>query len=249
MGLAHRLQGKVALITGAGRGMGASHARGFVAEGARVILTDILEEAGQALASELGDSAIFLKHDVSDVEAWKRIVDAGEERFGPINVLVNNAAVSLEAPVAEMSLETYRRSVDINQAAVFVGMQAVYPSMLRAGSGSIINISSLAGMVGGPNAIAYSATKFAVRGMTKVAAIEWGKDRIRVNSVHPGAIRTPMLMDHPNYDIVKKYGETCPLGRMAEPEEITPLIIYLASDESSFCTGAEFIIDGGATAV
>ena len=244
-----RLTGKVAIITGGARGMGAAHARRFVAEGARVLITDILYEAGAALADELGEAALFLDHDVSDPGAWQRVVETAQERFGGIDILVNNAAISIEAPIEQLSLDSYHRTLEVNQTSVFLGMKAVLPAMRRAGGGSIINVSSLAGLVGGPNAVAYSATKFALRGMTKVAAIEFGKDRIRVNTVHPGAVLTPMLLDHPNFAELQKFGTMSPLGRMAEPEEITSMILYLASDEASFCTGAEFVVDGGATAM
>lgn len=228
--------------------MGEAHARRFVAEGAKVVMTDILPE-GEVVAKSLGDNALFLHHDVCDEDRWKDVVATAEEKFGPVSVLVNNAAISLEAPIEDLPLEVFRRTTEINQVGVFIGMKAVVASMRRAGGGSIVNISSLAGMVGGPNAAAYCASKFAVRGMTKVAAIEWGRDKIRVNSVHPGAIRTPMLMDHPNFDELQKFGSMSPLGRLGEAEEITALVLFLASDEASFCTGAEFIADGGATAM
>lgn len=243
-----RLAGKVAIITGAARGMGAAHARRFAREGAKVVLTDVLPD-GESIAAEIGKNACFLSHDVREEAAWAHIVAETEARFGPVSVLVNNAAVSIEAPIEHLTLENFRRTVDINQVGVFIGMKAVLPSMRRAGGGSIVNISSLAGLVGGPNAVAYSATKFALRGMTKVAAIEWGHENIRVNTVHPGAIRTPMLMDHPNFVELQKFGSMSPAGRLGEPEEVTTLVLYLASDESTFCTGAEFVVDGGATAM
>ena len=243
-----RLEGKVAIITGAARGMGETHARRFVEEGARVVLTDVLP-GGAAVACALGDTACFVHHDVREEAGWAAVVTEAEARFGPVSVLVNNAAVSIEAPIADYPVEDFRRSVEINQVGAFLGMKAAFPSMQRAGGGSIVNISSLAGLVGGPNAIAYAATKFALRGMSKVAAIEWGRDRIRVNTVHPGAIRTPMLMDHPNFADLQRFGTMSPAGRLGEPEEISSLVIYLASDEASFCTGAEFVADGGATAM
>lgn len=243
-----RLAGKVAVITGAARGMGKSHALAFLAEGAKVVLTDI-EPDGREVAEQAGPtSALFLEHDVTDPGRWQEVVGAAEDTFGRVDALVNNAGISIEAPLDQLSIEAYERVVAVNQTSVFHGMRAVVPAMRRAGGGSIINISSLAGLVGGPNAIAYSASKFAVRGMTKVAAIELGRDRIRVNSVHPGAVKTPMLVDNPNYDILEKYGSQSPLGRLAESGEVSPLVVFLASEESGFCTGAEFVIDGGATA-
>lgn len=244
-----RLAGKTTIITGGARGMGEAHARRFVAEGAKVVLTDILTEQGEALAKELGADALFVPHDVSDPEAWDDVVRQTESTFGDISILVNNAAMSIEALIEHQTVEVFRKTFEVNQLSVFIGMKAVLASMRRAGSGSIVNISSLAGIVGGPNAVAYAATKFALRGMTKVAAIEFGKDKIRVNTVHPGAIRTPMLMDQPNFEELQKYGSMSPLGRLGEAEEVTSLVLYLASDEASFCTGAEFIVDGGATAI
>lgn len=243
-----RLAEKVAIITGAARGMGAAHARRFAAEGAKVVLTDVLPE-GKSVAEEIGENAFFAHHDVCKEADWAQVVAETEARFGPVSVLVNNAAVSIEAPIEHLSLDHFRRTVEINQIGVFIGMKAVLPSLRRAGGGSIVNISSLAGLVGGPNAVAYSATKFALRGMTKVAAIEWGSENIRVNTVHPGAIRTPMLIDHPNFAELQKFGSMSPAGRLGEPEEVTTLVLYLASDESTFCTGAEFVVDGGATAM
>ncbi|MGW9262788.1 glucose 1-dehydrogenase [Gordonia terrae] len=244
-----RLAGKVALITGAARGMGKAHAERFVAEGAKVVMTDVLDDQGQAVADSLGERAVFLHHDVADPAGWEAAVALGDERFGPVNILVNNAAISIEATLEDYRLDDFRKSIEVNQVSVFLGMKAVLDSMKSAGGGSIVNISSLAGLVGGPNAIAYSATKFALRGMTKVAAIELGRHGIRVNTVHPGAVRTPMLMDHPNFAELEKFGSLSPLGRMAEPEEIANLVLFLASDESSFSTGAEFVADGGATAM
>jgi len=244
-----RLAGKVALITGAARGMGASHARRFVEEGAKVVITDILDEPGLALARQLGPAATFVHHDVVDPEQWANAVRVSEASYGPISVLVNNAGISSEAPIGECTLENFRKVIDINQVSVFLGIKAVLESMKRAGGGSIVNISSLAGLVGAPHAIAYCASKFAIRGMTKSAAIELGRFGIRVNSVHPGTIKTPMLMDNPNFAELEKYGSLSPLGRLAEPEEISGLVLFLASDEASFSTGAEFVADGGATAM
>jgi 3alpha(or 20beta)-hydroxysteroid dehydrogenase len=245
-----RLENKVAIITGAARGMGSSHARMFVKEGARVVLTDILDDQGRKVAAELGENALFCHHDVCDPDTWTEVVRLAEETFGHVNILVNNAGISIEQPIEEITIESYRRQVEVNQTSVFHGIRAVVPSMRRAGSGSIVNISSVAGIVGGPNAFAYAATKFALRGMTKVAAIEFGKEKIRVNCVHPGAVKTPMLLDQENFEaLAERFGTFSPLGRMAEAEEISTMVLYLASDEASFCTGAEFIVDGGATAL
>lgn len=245
-----RLEGKCAVITGGARGIGESHVRRFVAEGAKVVLTDILDEEGQAVAKSLGDRALYLHHDVSKQEEWRDVIARAESAFGPISVLVNNAAISIEAPLEHYSTEDFQRTYEVDQLSVFLGMREIVPSMRRAGGGSIVNISSLAGMVGGPNCVAYAGAKFALRGMSKVAAIELGRDKIRVNTVHPGAIRTKMLLDQSNFAALReRYVDLSPLGRMGEPHEVTAVVLFLASDEASFCTGAEFIVDGGATAM
>lgn len=242
-----RLNGKIALITGAARGMGESHARCFIEEGAKVILTDVTEPAGQALADQLGSNAMFLKHDVTCSDSWAKVIEKAESKFGNINVLVNNAGVL--GPVAstmELSEIDYLKVCNVNQHSVFLGMQAVLPSMLKAGVGSIVNISSIAGMAanyGFPN-LAYVASKFAVRGMTKATAVEYGKQNIRVNSVHPGFIQTPMMVEATD----ESGGDALaliPLGRIAEPKEVSNLVIFLASDESSYITGSEHLIDAG----
>lgn len=246
----NRLEGKVALITGAARGMGASHARHFVEEGAKVIVTDLNEEAGSALAEELGSNALFVKHDVTKADSWREVVEKGTSAFGPINVLVNNAGVL--GPIAtttELSEEDYLKVCTVNQHGVFLGMKAVIPSMLEAGVGSIVNISSLAGMVAnyGFPSLAYVGSKFAVRGMTKATAVEFGRKNIRANSVHPGFINTPMMVeatDESGGDAL----EQIPLGRLAEASEVSNLVLFLASDESSYITGAEHLIDAGMSA-
>jgi 3alpha(or 20beta)-hydroxysteroid dehydrogenase len=245
-----RLAGKVALITGSARGMGEAHARLFVAEGAKVILTDLSEQAGQAIAQELGENALFLKHDVTKLADWQRVVAEGEAKFGPVTVLVNNAGVL--GPIAdttELTEDGYLKVCAINQHGVFYGMQAVIPSMLKAGLGSIVNISSVAGIVSiyGAPSLAYVASKFAVRGMTKKTAVEFGGKNIRVNSVHPGFINTPMMAEATNEEGGDALG-LIPLGRLAEPKEVSQLVLFLASDESSYITGTEHIIDGGMTA-
>lgn len=245
-----RLEGKVALITGAARGMGASHAKVFIAEGAKVILTDRTEDAGKALADELGPNAFFVKHDVTSTEDWKKVVVAAEKKFGPINVLVNNAGVlGPIAKTAELTEEDYLKVCAINQHAVFYGMHAVLPSMIKAGIGSIVNISSIAGIVAnyGFPSLAYVASKFAVRGMTKATAIEYGPKNIRANSVHPGFINTPMMVEATNEEGGDALAQI-PLGRISDPKEVSNLVLFLASDESSYITGAEHVIDAGMTA-
>ncbi|MBD3107461.1 glucose 1-dehydrogenase [Bacillus sp. AGMB 02131] len=242
-----RLEGKVAIITGAAQGMGASHARKFIEEGAKVVLTDLNEEKGQAFAAELGESAIFVKQNVASAEDWQKVVEAAEEAFGKVDVLVNNAGITMAKSILQVSVEEYRRIVEINQVSVFLGMKTVIPAMQKAGGGSIVNISSMNGIVAG--AIGYTDTKFAVRGMTKAAAVECANYGIRVNSVHPGVIATPMVVQEDTKAAVEAFSKHIPLKRVAEPEEVSNLVLYLASDESCYSTGSEFIIDGGLTAM
>lgn len=241
-----RLEGKVAIITGAAQGMGAAHATLFVKEGAKVVITDLNEEKGKALAAELGENAIFVKQNVTSEDDWATVIATAEEAFGPVNVLVNNAGITMAKSMMETTLEEYRRIVDINQVSVFLGMKAVLPSMQKAGSGSIVNISSLNGLVAG--AIGYTDTKFAVRGMTKAAAIEAAHYNVRVNSVHPGVIATPMVVQEDTKAAVEEFAKHIPLGRVAQPEEVSNMVLFLASDDSSYSTGSEFIIDGGLSA-
>jgi 3alpha(or 20beta)-hydroxysteroid dehydrogenase len=240
-----RVSGKVAIVTGAARGMGASHARRLVAEGAQVMLTDVLDGEGTALAQQLGDNARFLHHDVTQEAEWQRIVAETEAAFGPVSVLVNNAGIASFSPIETTEESTYRRVIDINQVSVFLGMKSVIASMKRAGGGSIINISSIAGLVGSPMAQAYTASKFAVRGMTKAAAVELAPYNIRVNSIHPGLILTPMI-DTPNAEpLAAGMANATPAGRIGEPDEVSSVVLLLASDETRFSTGAEFVVDGG----
>jgi 3alpha(or 20beta)-hydroxysteroid dehydrogenase len=246
-----RLTGKIAIITGASQGMGMAHARAFVEHGAKVILGDLNEKAGKALAAELGAGAIFVKQDVSKAEDWKALLQQGEQRFGTVNVLVNNAGIlGPLAATTEMPEVEFLRVCAVNQTGVFLGMQTVLPGMIKSGGGSIVNISSIAGLVaiyGAPN-LAYVASKFAVRGMTKQVAVEYGGKNIRANSVHPGYIKTPMMVaatDEGGGEALKQI----PLRRMADASEVSNLVVFLASDESAFITGTEHVIDGGMTAL
>jgi 3alpha(or 20beta)-hydroxysteroid dehydrogenase len=241
-----RLEGKNAIITGAARGMGESHARRFVEEGANVFLTD-LSPGGADLAEELGEKASFLTHDVRDPRQWETVVAKGEEAFGPIDVLVNNAGINgALASTTDITEEQYHDVCAVNQHAVFYGMRTVIPSMLRAGGGSIVNVSSIAGLVAcvGFPSLGYVGSKFAVRGMTKATAIEFAEQGIRVNSVHPGYIRTPMMVEATDEE-GGGAKELIPMRRIAEPVEVSELVVFLASDESSFITATEHTVDGG----
>lgn len=243
----NRLKDKVAIITGGAQGMGESHARSFIAEGAKVIITDINEKRGKEIAKELGNNSLFIKQDVTKKDDWKKVIEEGEKRFGPINILVNNAGIlGPIAHTADLKSDEYNKVININQHAVFYGMKYTLPSMLKAGIGSIVNISSIAGIVAiyGYPSLAYMASKFAVRGMTKATAVEYAPYNIRVNSVHPGFIKTPMMAAATNEDGGDATG-MIPLGRLAEVKEVSNLVIFLASDESSYLTGTEQIIDGG----
>ena len=241
-----RLSGKVAIITGAAQGMGAAHAKLFVEHGAKVILTDLNEEKGNAFAAELGENALFVKQNVTSEEDWATVIAKAEEAFGPVNILVNNAGITMAKNMLDITVEEYRRIVDINQVSVFLGMKTVAASMMKAGGGSIVNISSMNGLVAG--AVGYTDTKFAVRGMTKAAAINLAPMGIRVNSVHPGVIATPMVVQQDTKAAVEEFAKHIPLKRVAQPEEVSNMVLFLASDESSYSTGSEFVIDGGLTA-
>ena len=244
-----RLEGKVAIVTGASRGMGESHAREFVKEGASVVLTDVNAKSGKAIADELGEKALFVEHDVTSASGWVDVIAKAEAQFGPVNVLVNNAGVlGKVSNILDFSEENYSHVIAVNQNSVFLGMQAVIPSMLKAGGGSIVNISSNAGITsiyGTPN-VAYSASKWAVRGMSKYVAVEYGPQNIRCNSVHPGYTMTPMMVEATD-EVGGDALSMIPLRRISDPVEVSKLVVFLASDEASFVTGAEYVVDGGMT--
>ncbi|WP_239751509.1 glucose 1-dehydrogenase [Mammaliicoccus sp. H-M34] len=242
-----RLENKVVMITGAAQGMGKIHAEKALEQGAKVVITDINEESGHQTESELKGEVMFIKHNVSDENDWKNVVQQTMDKWGRIDVLVNNAGITYNTPLEELTTDDYMKIVQINQLSVFLGMKSVAPIMKEQNKGSIINISSMNGLVGG--AIGYTDTKFAVRGMTKAASRELSPFNIRVNSVHPGVIQTPMLEQEGVKEAVEEFKKTIPMRRVAQAEEVSNMVTFLASDDSSYSTGAEFVIDGGLTAL
>jgi 3alpha(or 20beta)-hydroxysteroid dehydrogenase len=249
-----RLDGKVALISSAARGMGEAEAQLFAAEGARVAICDVRDAEGKAVAQDIGPAAIYQHLDVTSEDAWEEAVAATTTAFGKLDVLVNNAGIAESAPLAEMTLDSYRRVIDVNQTGVFLGMRAVVEPMTTAGGGSILNISSIDGLIGMDNIISYVASKWAVRGMTKAAARELAPRGIRVNSIHPGFIHTHLAVEDDSHLAAvhalldEHTARLAPMGRTGEPEEIARLALFLASDDSSYSTGSEFVADGGLVA-
>jgi|SRR5580692_11191427 3alpha(or 20beta)-hydroxysteroid dehydrogenase len=244
-----RLDGKVALITGGARGMGKSHVRHFVAEGAQVVFGDVLDDKGTAVAAALGEqSCRYLHQDVTSEDDWAAAVALAVDSFGKLDVLVNNAGILTFASIADMPLADFRRVLEVNAVGGWLGMKAVIDPMTKAGGGSIVNVSSIEGFTGAAGLSAYSASKFAVRGMTKAAAQELAPFGIRVNSVHPGGVLTRMVIESMGArdpEEGEAFLKAMPLARFAEPVEISRLVAYLASDESSYSTGSEFVADGG----
>jgi 3alpha(or 20beta)-hydroxysteroid dehydrogenase len=241
-----RLDGKVAIITGGARGQGEAEVRLFAAEGAKVVVTDVLVDAGKAVAESLGDSVVFLRQDVSREEDWEAAVNLATERFGGIDVLVNNAGILHSASIGRHTLEDYERVVAVNQVGVFLGIRSVIKPMTERGGGAIVNISSGAGLRATKYSFAYAATKYAVTGMTACAALELARNKIRVNSIHPGVIDTPMVAsDDPTAN--DRLVRATPMRRVGEPEEIARVALFLASDDSSYMTGAHVPVDGGVT--
>jgi 3alpha(or 20beta)-hydroxysteroid dehydrogenase len=242
------LNGVVALVTGAARGMGAEHVRGLARAGAVVVATDVLDDDGNALQDEMqaelaagaAGSVVYRHLDVTDDAQWADVVATTEQSFGPIGVLVNNAGIVTFGPIDAMAPSEWQRTIDINLTGVWLGMHHVVPSMKRAGGGSIVNISSTAGLQGYANLGAYVASKWGVRGLTKTAALELGSAGIRVNSIHPGPIRTPMIAGLPD-----DMADSQPIARVGEPGEVTAMLLFILRD-ATYSTGHEFIVDGGA---
>ncbi|WP_300678922.1 glucose 1-dehydrogenase [Nocardioides sp.] len=244
-----RLGGKVAIVTGGAQGQGEAIVRAFVEEGARVVIADVADEPGQLLAKELGEGVLFVHHDVSSEQSWADLVDATTAAFGPVTVLANNAGILRFNEIVTTPVEEYELLWRVNTLGTFLGIKSVIATMSEAGGGSIVNASSIEGLAGMPLVAGYTSTKFAIRGLTKAAALELGPKGIRVNSVHPGMIDTGMTRGMGADDSAMEWGGTkVALRRVGVPADIAPLYVYLASDESGFVTGAEIAIDGGATA-
>ena len=241
-----RLEGKVALITGGARGQGAAEGELFRAEGAEVFLTDVLVDEGVETAKRIG--ATFIEHDVTDSDVWSSVVQTIESKHGRVDVLINNAGIFQMEGMVDTERALWDRMIAINQTGVFLGMQAVAPLMITQNSGSIINISSIAGLRGSGGAFAYGATKWAVRGMTKSAAQELSPYGIRVNSIHPGIIETAMADEFIRKGVNESVKARIPMGRYADAMEVANLALFLASDESSYSSGSEFVVDGAMTA-
>lgn len=242
-----RLAGKVALVTGAASGIGEAIARSFTSHGATVVVSDIRTEPGEAVAFDIGDAASFLHLDVCDPSSWEAAIATMMERFGGVDILVNNAGGGAGGGIERESIEDHRRIVELNITGVWVGMKTAVPAMTKRGGGSIINISSIDGLVGVEGLSTYVGTKFAVTGMTRSLALELGPRGIRVNSIHPGIIETPMVKNTPPRSMERLRNAVArqPIARMGRPEEIANAAVFFASDESSFCTGASLVVDGG----
>ncbi|MSQ11458.1 MAG: glucose 1-dehydrogenase [Dehalococcoidia bacterium] len=244
-----RLKGKVALITGGARGQGAAEAKLFAKEGAKVVICDVLEKEGTRTAAEIaenGGDAIFVRLDVTKEEEWKKAVDTAVAKFGKLDILVNNAGILRMGSVEEESVKQWDQVMDVNAKGVFLGTKYAIPVMRKAGGGSIVNISSVAGMIGSAGITSYTASKGAVRLLTKATAVQYGKEKIRCNSIHPGGVQTEMIADFLKDPKQRQQVEaTIPLGRIAQPEEIANCALFLASEDASYVTGAELIVDGG----
>jgi 3alpha(or 20beta)-hydroxysteroid dehydrogenase len=247
-GASGQLAGSVVIVTGGAGGQGAAEARLLVDRGGSVLIGDIADESGQALAAELGDQAVYSHLDVSSEDDWRAALATAIDTFGRVNALVNNAGIAtpprsiIKTPVAD-----YRRVVDVNQIGTYLGIHVVAPAIVDAGGGSIVNVSSVNGFIGGWGVAGYVSSKFALRGLTRVAAIELGPKGVRVNSIHPGPIDTPMLRTGmpEGSDVIEAMGRMTPAGRVGSVDEVAALVAFLISSESSYCYGAEIVLDGG----
>jgi 3alpha(or 20beta)-hydroxysteroid dehydrogenase len=237
-----RVEGKVALITGGARGMGAAHAQALVAEGARVLIGDVLDDEGHAVAEQLGESAHFVHLDVSDEDQWNKAVDAAVSTFGRLDALVNNAGIVKLGGLRGSSVSDWQRVIDVNLTGAYLGMRAAIEPMITGGGGSIVNISSVEGLAGSAHLHSYVAAKFGLRGITKSAAVELARHNIRVNSIHPGLVLTPLAAG-----VTEEFMKPIPMRRGAAPAEVSTFVLFLVSDESAYATGAEFVVDGGLT--
>jgi 3alpha(or 20beta)-hydroxysteroid dehydrogenase len=247
-GAAARLQGCIALITGAAGGQGAAEARLLVEQGAQVVLGDIDDAVGEAVAKDLGQAARYHHLDVCSEDDWRSALEAGVSAFGGVNALVNNAGISLPPKsIIKTPVDEYRRVVEVNQVGAYTGIHVVAPAIIAAGGGSIVNVSSVNGFVGAWGIAAYASSKFALRGLTRVASIELARKGVRVNSIHPGPVDTPMLRAGlpEGTDPVEAMGRVIAAGRVGTVEEVAAMVAFLVSDESSFCYGSEMVLDGG----
>jgi 3alpha(or 20beta)-hydroxysteroid dehydrogenase len=243
------LEGKVAFVTGGARGMGAAEVRRLHGAGATVVAADVLDDDGELLVKELGERAHYRHLDVTSEDEWAALVEWIDAELGRVDVLVNNAGILRFNSITDTPLDEFRTVLDVNLIGTFLGMKTVIPLMKRGGGGSIVNISSTEGLAGTLFCGAYTASKFGVRGLTKVAAIEYGGDGIRVNSVHPGGIDTPMTREVMGEEGRKYVAQhVAGLKRMGTAEEVAGVVVFLAGDDSAYCTGAEFVVDGGVTA-
>lgn len=243
-----RFENKIVLVTGGARGIGSNTVRRFIAEGAKVYFTDILTEEGMNLAEEQKGQAVFIKQDVTKEDDWKNVIATIEEAEGRLDILVNNAGIAIHAAIGEMTLHQYMQAVNVNQVSVFLGLTYALPLLKKGDGASVINISSVAGMRANPYEVAYAGSKFAVKAMSQVAALEFAPFKIRVNSIYPGLVETPMSMKEEYKEAIEGIKERNPLKRIASVDDVSNMILFLSSNEASYVTAGEFVVDGGTIA-